>query len=178
MAAVAERCKAIGAKLAVDNTFATPIFQRPLELGADWVVHSTTKYLNGHSDVVGGVVSTNEDALLDDLRTKTRRGRLLERGTAGEPAVVEGTDAGAALAHEMQDDLLRMLFVCCDDANPVAAQLALALKTLCGFSVREISQRLFVAESTLRDQEGRLLGRGNGSFMRSRIALTPAIGYE
>jgi len=46
----------VGALLAVDNTFATPYLQRPLELGADLVVHSTTKYLNGHSDVVGGVV--------------------------------------------------------------------------------------------------------------------------
>ena len=43
------------ALVAVDNTFATPVNQRPLELGADLVVHSTTKYLGGHSDVVGGV---------------------------------------------------------------------------------------------------------------------------
>lgn len=48
----------VGALLAVDNTFATPYLQRPLELGADLVVHSTTKYLNGHSDVVGGAVVT------------------------------------------------------------------------------------------------------------------------
>lgn len=48
----------VGALLAVDNTFATPYLQRPLELGADLVVHSTTKYLNGHSDVVGGAVIT------------------------------------------------------------------------------------------------------------------------
>lgn len=60
--AVAERCRAVGARLVVDNTFATPVFQRPLELGADVVVHSTTKYLNGHSDVVGGVVVTSDDA--------------------------------------------------------------------------------------------------------------------
>ena len=46
-----------------DNTFATPIFQRPLELGCDVVVHSTTKYLNGHSDVVGGFAGTNDAAL-------------------------------------------------------------------------------------------------------------------
>jgi cystathionine gamma-synthase len=46
--------------LAVDNTFATPFNQRPLELGADFVVHSTTKYLGGHSDVVGGVVVTTD----------------------------------------------------------------------------------------------------------------------
>src|SRR5207247_9670291 len=47
----------------VDNTFATPCFQRPLELGADIVLHSTTKYLNGHSDMVGGVVVVNSDDL-------------------------------------------------------------------------------------------------------------------
>jgi cystathionine gamma-synthase len=50
-----------GALVAVDNTFATPANQRPLELGADFVVHSTTKYLGGHSDVVGGVVITRVD---------------------------------------------------------------------------------------------------------------------
>jgi cystathionine gamma-lyase len=68
IAAVAARCKQIGAKLAVDNTFATPIFQRPLELGADLVMHSTTKYLNGHSDVVGGIVVTKDDTIAADLR--------------------------------------------------------------------------------------------------------------
>src|ERR671931_1216862 len=52
--AAAEAAHAVGAILVVDNTFATPFLQRPLELGADIVVHSTTKYLGGHSDVVGG----------------------------------------------------------------------------------------------------------------------------
>lgn len=56
IAAIAARAKAVGARVVVDNTFATPRFQNPLALGADLVVHSTTKYLNGHSDVVGGVV--------------------------------------------------------------------------------------------------------------------------
>ena len=54
--------------LAIDNTFATPVLQRPLELGADLVVHSTTKYLNGHADVVGGAIVTRDDALHDRLR--------------------------------------------------------------------------------------------------------------
>jgi cystathionine gamma-lyase len=53
---VAAVCHARGVPLAVDNTFMSPYFQRPLELGADLVVHSTTKYLNGHSDVVGGAI--------------------------------------------------------------------------------------------------------------------------
>ncbi len=57
-----------GALVAVDNTFATPVNQRPLELGADAVVHSTTKYLGGHSDVVGGVVITRDPELHERLR--------------------------------------------------------------------------------------------------------------
>ncbi len=56
------------ALVAVDNTFATPVHQRPLELGADIVVHSTTKYLGGHSDVVGGAAIVKDDALYEGLR--------------------------------------------------------------------------------------------------------------
>jgi cystathionine gamma-synthase len=56
-----------GARLVVDNTFATPYLQTPLSMGADVVVHSTTKYLGGHSDVVGGAVLTNEDELREQL---------------------------------------------------------------------------------------------------------------
>jgi cystathionine beta-lyase/cystathionine gamma-synthase len=59
---------AAGALLAVDNTFATPYLQQPLELGADLVLHSTTKYLGGHSDVIGGAVVTSDDALAERLR--------------------------------------------------------------------------------------------------------------
>src|SRR5205823_9048833 len=51
---------AVGATLVVDNPFATPYLQQPLDLGADAVVHSTTKYLGGHSDVIGGFVATND----------------------------------------------------------------------------------------------------------------------
>jgi cystathionine gamma-synthase len=57
-----------GALLVVDNTFATPYLQRPLNLGADVVVHSTTKYVGGHSDVIGGFVATNNDDLAVRLR--------------------------------------------------------------------------------------------------------------
>jgi cystathionine beta-lyase/cystathionine gamma-synthase len=56
-----------GVKVAVDNTFMSPYFQRPLELGADIVVHSTTKYLNGHSDMVGGAVVVNDLQLAERL---------------------------------------------------------------------------------------------------------------
>jgi cystathionine gamma-lyase len=65
--AVGDICQARGILLAVDNTFATPIFQRPLELGADIVLHSTTKYLNGHSDMVGGLVITRREDLAEQL---------------------------------------------------------------------------------------------------------------
>jgi cystathionine beta-lyase/cystathionine gamma-synthase len=67
IAAVAELAHAHGVPLAVDNTFATPLLQRPLELGATAVVHSTTKYLNGHSDVVGGAILTNDETLGERL---------------------------------------------------------------------------------------------------------------
>ncbi len=67
IAAVAAICKARGILLAVDNTFMTPFFQRPLELGADIVAHSMTKYLNGHSDVVGGALIVKDPALRDRL---------------------------------------------------------------------------------------------------------------
>jgi len=56
IAAVAARAKAAGAMVAADNTFLSPVWQQPLALGADLVIHSTTKYLNGHSDIVGGAV--------------------------------------------------------------------------------------------------------------------------
>jgi cystathionine beta-lyase/cystathionine gamma-synthase len=65
IAAIAHEADAL---LAVDNTFASPYNQQPLELGADIVVHSSTKYLNGHSDVIGGVVATRLDAVAEDLR--------------------------------------------------------------------------------------------------------------
>lgn len=67
IAALAETAHRHGAKLAVDNTFASPYLQRPLTLGADLVVHSTTKYLGGHSDVVGGCVVGSKE-LLDPIK--------------------------------------------------------------------------------------------------------------
>ena len=66
--AAADAAHKAGAILIVDNTFATPFFQRPFEFGADAVFHSTTKYLNGHSDMVGGLVLLNDDALAERLQ--------------------------------------------------------------------------------------------------------------
>jgi cystathionine gamma-synthase len=67
IAAAAEAAHAAGAQVVVDNTFATPYLQQPLALGADAALHSTTKYLGGHSDVIGGFVATNDDAMAERL---------------------------------------------------------------------------------------------------------------
>ncbi len=79
IAAVASVAHERGAVLVVDNTFATPYLQRPLELGADVVVHSTTKYLGGHSDVVGGFVA------VDDSELAARIG-FLQNAAGGVPS--------------------------------------------------------------------------------------------
>jgi cystathionine beta-lyase/cystathionine gamma-synthase len=65
--AIGDLCQAKGLLFAVDNTFASPIFQRPLELGADIVMHSTTKFLNGHSDMVGGILVTRRDDIAERI---------------------------------------------------------------------------------------------------------------
>ena len=65
--AAAAAAHEVGALVVVDNTFATPYLQQPLSLGADVVLHSTTKYLGGHSDVVGGFLATNDDAISERL---------------------------------------------------------------------------------------------------------------
>jgi cystathionine beta-lyase/cystathionine gamma-synthase len=79
VAALAEVARSRGAVLAVDNTFATPMLQQPLALGATLSVHSTTKYLNGHSDVVGGAVMTSDDALAEKLH-------FLQKSVGGVPS--------------------------------------------------------------------------------------------
>jgi cystathionine beta-lyase/cystathionine gamma-synthase len=68
IAAVADICRKRRVIFAVDNTFMSPMLQRPLALGASMVVHSTTKYLNGHADVVGGIVVTSDDILRERLQ--------------------------------------------------------------------------------------------------------------
>ena len=78
LAATAAIAKRAGALLVVDNTFATPCFQRPLELDADLVLHSTTKYLNGHSDMVGGMLVTSRDDLAERLA-------FIQNGTGAVP---------------------------------------------------------------------------------------------
>ncbi len=77
---VAAAAHAVGARMVVDNTFATPFCVRPLELGADVVVESATKFLAGHSDVVAGAVSTNDRALHEDIQR-----RLITFGGCADP---------------------------------------------------------------------------------------------
>jgi RNA polymerase sigma-70 factor (ECF subfamily) len=84
--------------------------------------------------------------VLGELRMQARRNRILEHRGGADIAPL-GSDV--ALASEAQDDLLRMLFICCDEALPVESQLALALKTLCGFDTREIACRLFTTEANV-----------------------------
>ncbi|MFL5271014.1 MAG: cystathionine gamma-synthase [Anaeromyxobacteraceae bacterium] len=80
--AVAKLAKARGARTVVDNTFASPFFQRPIEHGIDLVAHSTTKYLNGHSDVVGGAVMTSDDAVHERIR-------FLQNAVGGVPGPLD-----------------------------------------------------------------------------------------
>jgi len=68
IAACAAIARSFSLTTVVDNTFATPVLQQPLALGADVVVHSTTKYINGHSDVIGGAVITNDEAIYTELK--------------------------------------------------------------------------------------------------------------
>jgi cystathionine beta-lyase/cystathionine gamma-synthase len=79
VAAIADVAQKRGVPVAVDNTFATPMLQQPLALGATLAVHSTTKYLNGHSDVVGGAVMTGDEALAEKLH-------FLQKSIGGVPS--------------------------------------------------------------------------------------------
>lgn len=67
IAAIAEKAHAKGTKVIVDNTFYTPIYQRPLENGADLVLHSETKYLGGHNDVLAGALMTSDKEIYENL---------------------------------------------------------------------------------------------------------------
>ncbi len=99
-----------------------------------------------HNDLVGA------------LRQRARRERTLEsRASTEDRDLKDGPQP--FLAGEIHDDLLRMLFVCCDDALPVTSQLVLALKILCGFNVSEIAHRLFTSEANVYKRLGRARGR-------------------
>jgi cystathionine gamma-lyase/cystathionine beta-lyase/cystathionine gamma-lyase/homocysteine desulfhydrase len=111
LAALAELARRRGATFAVDNTFASPCLQRPLALGADLVVHSTTKYLNGHSDSIGGVVIATRDEDIEWLRfIQNAAGAILSpfdcwlvlRGTKALPVrMAQHSANGQALAEHL-----------------------------------------------------------------------------
>jgi len=96
--------------------------------------------------------------LMGELRQRTARRRILEQNAKEDIGPPENGPE-IFLAGEVRDDLLRMLFVCCDEAIPVESQLVLALKTLCGFGIREIALRLFTSEANVYKRLGRALGR-------------------
>lgn len=92
--------------------------------------------------------------LMGELRQRTGRLRILEEQFEEAPtALKDGPEV--FLEEEVRDDMLRMLFVCCDETIPVESQLVLALKTLCGFGIREIAFRLFTSEANVYKRLGR-----------------------
>jgi RNA polymerase sigma factor (sigma-70 family) len=122
-----------------------------------------------------------------ELRRQTRRGELaLQRAHVALDSTSDAPDA--LLAGDVRDDLLRMLFVCCDDAIPIESQLVLALKTLCGFDVREIAERLFTTEANVYKRLGRARARLRemplevvdltNEQLESRLAVVRAILYS
>jgi RNA polymerase sigma-70 factor (ECF subfamily) len=120
------------------------------------------------------------------LRQRAGRRRILER-IANDDAGALDHGPDALLPGEVRDDLLRMLFACCDDAIPGESQLVLALKTLCGFGVREIALRLFTSEANVYKRLGRArdrlrsappeLGELSGEHYASRLPAVHTILY-
>lgn len=95
---------------------------------------------------------------MGELRQQSGRHRILERNADAMVGTPEDAP-GYLLPGEVQDDLLRMLFVCCDQAIPVESQVVLSLKTLCGFSIREIALRLFTSDDNVYKRLGRARSR-------------------
>ena len=128
-------------KTICDNTFATPVFQNPLALGCDVVVHSTTKFLNGHSDIVGGVACTNDDGLAERLRfLQNAIGAipgpwdtfLVLRGTKTLPLRMRAHDeaGGRIAAFLSQQDLVEKVYYPGLTTHP---QHAIAARQMTGF---------------------------------------------
>ncbi len=123
--------------------------------------------------------------LIGDLRRGAGRLRILER--AASVLLVPGGSEGPHFAGEVGDDMLRMLFVCCDDAVPRESRLALALKTLCGFSTGEIALRLFTSEANVYKRLARArarlrrvpldLGTPSPEALTSRLPSVHAVVY-
>jgi cystathionine beta-lyase/cystathionine gamma-synthase len=142
LAAMRDIAHGAGALLMVDNTFASPFNQRPLALGADVAMHSSTKYLNGHSDIIGGVLAVNDDALAEEIRfVRKSTGAvpgpmdawLCLRGTKTLHVRMERHNAnGLAVARylEKHEGIDRVLY----PGLPSHPQHALARRQMSGFS--------------------------------------------
>ena len=124
--------------------------------------------------------------LMGELRQRTGRRRILEQ-YANDAIGTPENGPQCLMAGEVRDDLLRMLFVCCDEAIPLESQLVLALKTLCGFGIREIALRLFTSEANVYKRLGRArsrlrkypprLGELTGEQFSSRLPAVNKILY-
>jgi cystathionine gamma-synthase len=165
--ALSEMAKQAGALVAVDNTFATPYIQRPLELGADVVVYSATKYLGGHSDLVVGSLATSDDALAERLRYLQNSigaipgpfdSWLLLRGLKTLAVRMKAHCAGAERIVEWlqsQDSVQRIHFPGLPDAlnhEVAAAQMNASGESLFGgmvsFEVESMERALQICERT------------------------------
>jgi RNA polymerase sigma-70 factor (ECF subfamily) len=111
--------------------------------------------------------------LVEELRRQARRDRLVAQH-GPEVAEAIASEPPAFLPGDVQDDLLRMLFFCCDDAIPVESQLVLALKTLCGFDVREIADRLFLTEANVYKR----LARGRSRLREASFSIDDLAGEQ
>ena len=124
--------------------------------------------------------------LMGVMRQRTGRSRILEQ-LAAEHSNALGGNTEVFLDGEIEDDLLRMLFACCDSAIPVESQLVLALRTLCGFDIREIALRLFTTEANVYKRLGRAcnrlrevplrLGELSGEDCATRLSAVHSILY-
>jgi RNA polymerase sigma-70 factor (ECF subfamily) len=104
--------------------------------------------------------------LIQDLRQTAGRAKILEQ--SARDLTVESSEASASFPDEIHDDMLRMLFICCDEVIPLESRLVLALKTLCGFSTAEIALRLFTSEANVHKR----LGRARERLRESLVDLT------
>lgn len=158
LAAVAARARAVGAWSCCDNTFATPVLQRPFEHGFDLVMHSSTKYLGGHSDVLGGLVVVRDGGgLLDPLRAwQSAVGAvpapfdcyLVLRGIATLPLRVRAQSANAAALAAWLAEHPRVRTVHYPEGNAVAARQMSAFGGIVSFELDDAKSALAVANRT------------------------------
>jgi cystathionine gamma-synthase len=151
---LAAQAKAAGAKVIVDNTFLSPALQQPIRLGADWVVHSTTKFLNGHSDVVGGVVVAANQKDVEDLMAWAN-----VTGVTGSPFDSYLTLRG-----------VRTLFARVEQQQKTAAAIAAFLSGHPGVSV--------VHYAGLPDHPGHAIAKAQQSGFGAMLSFEIASGVE